>query len=357
MEHDVVCIADEVYEGCVYSGPHRRVVDAVQTVRRLVEAATTPCCVFLIAHPTPQVRQTFEMLLAAAIPGFLLDNSGEHSYTVCGRLRGEGFRFHDCAEAGAADDGPEITREFPLGRCVSEFGRGWVVALDTPGGPLALMATEGLVRRRRPRAGREPSTETILTWSDLLAWDCLHGATETCAAGVSDFAPYLDHAAVMVGAWSREDGGRPLAIALSDASPANTALVVRWRGAAEVGILYPAKPPPWGAPPRGDCTSWPGPPDSLGDVTLPAGYGAIGGLVRVRADAPEPPVAHTLSMAQYYRALCNWDADWTCVVCMDAAAEIRFDPCGHTVCCPPCARQVDHCPICRAVPISRTAAR
>jgi len=38
-----------------------------------------------------------------------------------------------------------------------------------------------------------------------------------------------------------------------------------------------------------------------------------------------------------------------CIVCMDAAREVLFTPCGHVVCCEACAERVPNCPSCRAV--------
>ncbi|GAB5592624.1 hypothetical protein Unana1_07524 [Umbelopsis nana] len=40
----------------------------------------------------------------------------------------------------------------------------------------------------------------------------------------------------------------------------------------------------------------------------------------------------------------------TCVVCLDSNRTMRFDPCGHTVCCENCARRIHttlhSCPLC-----------
>ena len=36
-----------------------------------------------------------------------------------------------------------------------------------------------------------------------------------------------------------------------------------------------------------------------------------------------------------------------CKVCLDAKCCIAFQPCGHTVCCVPCAEKIETCPICR----------
>lgn len=40
----------------------------------------------------------------------------------------------------------------------------------------------------------------------------------------------------------------------------------------------------------------------------------------------------------------------TCIVCVDRGRSTRFHPCGHTVCCQPCARRIrdtnQTCPVC-----------
>ena len=36
-----------------------------------------------------------------------------------------------------------------------------------------------------------------------------------------------------------------------------------------------------------------------------------------------------------------------CVVCLERAREVAFDPCGHFVCCSECGLRVSTCPLCR----------
>ena len=36
-----------------------------------------------------------------------------------------------------------------------------------------------------------------------------------------------------------------------------------------------------------------------------------------------------------------------CVVCLERAREVAFDPCGHFVCCSECGERMSTCPLCR----------
>ena len=41
------------------------------------------------------------------------------------------------------------------------------------------------------------------------------------------------------------------------------------------------------------------------------------------------------------------EIDLKCVVCLDGAKEIVFQPCWHQVTCPECAVRLKECPLCR----------
>jgi hypothetical protein len=44
-----------------------------------------------------------------------------------------------------------------------------------------------------------------------------------------------------------------------------------------------------------------------------------------------------------------------CCVCLEFAYSVLFIPCSHLCCCTPCARELDHCPLCRVLVENRVA--
>ena len=48
--------------------------------------------------------------------------------------------------------------------------------------------------------------------------------------------------------------------------------------------------------------------------------------------------------------------DELCAVCMDETVAIRFEPCGHQICCKACAKSLQNCCICRATVLDRKQA-
>ena len=63
-------------------------------------------------------------------------------------------------------------------------------------------------------------------------------------------------------------------------------------------------------------------------------------LIPRRAAPPPPPMEQSVAEGA------EGDAD-ACAICMIAAKEMAFIPCGHMACCRTCAPQCSTCPICR----------
>lgn len=55
------------------------------------------------------------------------------------------------------------------------------------------------------------------------------------------------------------------------------------------------------------------------------------------------------SLTEKNEHLPKTDVDLKCVVCLDGAKEIVFQPCWHQVTCPECAVRLKECPLCREV--------
>ena len=45
--------------------------------------------------------------------------------------------------------------------------------------------------------------------------------------------------------------------------------------------------------------------------------------------------------------------DLRCSVCLDCAANVLFEPCGHVNVCESCCQRLAQCPICRAKVVRR----
>ena len=70
-----------------------------------------------------------------------------------------------------------------------------------------------------------------------------------------------------------------------------------------------------------------------------------GGSLKKAAEA----ALETLNLATIASRLQTLEAEKAsnCVVCLERAREVAFDPCGHFVCCSECGLRVSTCPLCR----------
>lgn len=58
--------------------------------------------------------------------------------------------------------------------------------------------------------------------------------------------------------------------------------------------------------------------------------------------------SHNLHTCQFGHSLDDdMDDRKNCKICMDAAVEVTFVPCGHLVVCQACSQGLKMCPICR----------
>jgi len=344
-------------------------IDAVQAARLLLRAA--PCdAALLVVHRGAGDRSDFERLLVAALhprlpeggreltpspPKVRVVGSGEYSLCFASG-GGPGLAPFFCADvcygevriAGflVAHGGFIVGLRTAEGRSVGlTYGRASIVpagrrraARRTMGdfqnrGYLRL-ADLWLARAARVRLAETPADEEGDPGEDP-------GISLTPAQRKRYAEAVLGGAVVQVAAYSLVGGGVR--------APAS-AFTAGWRGGLQASALIPAdaaappypRPLPPSGPAWGYGEAWPD------EITLAPPLRAFGVLIGLGGDVRTPPPHRTLDESHFCREVANSQVEAECVVCMDQRAEVLFGPCGHLVCCPPCARQLTECPICRA---------
>ena len=151
---------------------------------------------------------------------------------------------------------------------------------------------------------------------------------QVAAYGQSGEVPWLDRA------WSTRWWGRLVATALDPVS-----LVLPFRPDEQMEGMG------WLGGRTCPGNEW---PDSL---ILPRPLSGFGVLLAKSAGFVEHASHRQLDEASAIREFDNLVADRLCVVCLGAPKELRFSPCGHECCCPPCGRLIMGaampCPLCR----------
>jgi hypothetical protein len=344
-------------------------IDVVQAARLLLGAA--PCeAALLVVHRGAGDRQDFERLLLAVL-------RPPPSSPPKTQILGAGVYSFCFAPGGPSGLSPFFCADVDYGE--SEFD-GFLVA---HGGFIAGLRTAegravGLTYARAsivPSQGRRgaPHRRTMdevrnrgyLRLADLwLARAARVRLTETDGEGgpaegggvMLTPAQKKRYAEMVLGGAVVQVAAYGLAAGEGPAPTRAAAFTMGWRGGLLASAVAPAnvEAPPYPRPLPPPGPAWRHGGEWPDQIDLEPPLRAFGVLIGLGGDVRTPPPHRTLDEGHFCREVTNSQVEAECAVCMDQRAEVLFGPCGHLVCCPPCARQLAECPICRAAIRTRT---